>query len=229
MGGLSDSGQTCLFCSKVPRIPYVLQYVALSSGQTGFLQRCRESPRQSCRISFWARTICATRALHMATSCHILPQRSNLGNYGTSVTTPFVLTPSGSCQFHSFMVWDLWSVGDAQAEKGDPTMPSSRKVTFEPRSIVFELFESLQSDLCGSPLFGSPFFGAVNIRYMNHTQITNHRGTDPDTEETNVSTDKTQANTGGIRNMFHKGRGFKSHTCVRTAANAPPRFSLKCP
>ena len=59
-------------------------------------QRGRES-RAFCHI------LLSVRASHhiqpqFVTFCHIFPRKLTMRNCGTSVTTPIVLTPSGSCQ-----------------------------------------------------------------------------------------------------------------------------------
>ena len=64
------------------------------SGQTYFSQKGHTS-HMFCHIWFKQRTACH-KCCHKC--CHIFPWKLTMGNCGTSATTPFVLTPSGSCR-----------------------------------------------------------------------------------------------------------------------------------
>ena len=67
----------------------------------GFWQRFLSAPQgRSCHSCFWVRTCCHSLP-HVAIVCRMLPTFSHehwfRGKCGTSATTPFVLTLSGSC------------------------------------------------------------------------------------------------------------------------------------
>ena len=87
--------------SSVPRVLLIrVPSFQTGSGQTGFLQKWHKS-YTCCHMSFKCAHLLSRLPYilqHLATSDHILPWQLIMGNRGTSVMTPFVLTPPGSCQ-----------------------------------------------------------------------------------------------------------------------------------
>ena len=111
---LPDGFGTSFSFTEVPSAPYILPYLlllrtfcrkyilpqfAICVFKSHILPQVHFAT--VCHMWFWCK--------HFATStfCHVLPRELTMGNRGTSVTTPFLLTPSGICQASS-LVWSSW-------------------------------------------------------------------------------------------------------------------------
>ena len=85
------------------------------SGQTGFSQKGHRSHTVS-NVLIWVRTCCDILQ-YFVTFCHMLQYCSHFayifpckfirGNRGTSATTPFVLTPSGSWKWDTYGIMNM--------------------------------------------------------------------------------------------------------------------------